>query len=138
MTRSDKSGQYSRLTRKMLVLGLLAVCGIAAQTEAQEIVKGTFTLNAETRFGGAILPAGHYTVSVAPITPVTASGSRVSVLVRSESKSGPVVSIFALASQQSCESTPNGLTLLSDNGGLVARSMCLEKQGLMVDFDLSR
>ena len=33
---------------------------------------------------------------------------------------------------------PSGLTLASDSIGLAARSLCLSKQGLMIDFDLSR
>jgi hypothetical protein len=99
------------------------------------LVKGSFTLNAETRFGSTILPAGHYTVSIAPVTALAASGTRVLVFVRPESKPGPVASILALASSESCE-TPSGLTLVSESNGLVARSLCLGKQGLAIDFDM--
>ncbi len=116
------------------VLGAIALLGVA---KAQELVKGAFTLNAETRFGSTILPAGHYTVSIAPVTSMTASGTRVLVFVRPDSKPGPVASILALASNESCEN-PSGLTLVSESNGLVARSLCLDKQGLMIDFDMPR
>ena len=117
-------------------LGAVALLGVA---KAQELVKGAFTLNADTRFGSTVLPAGHYTVSVAPVTQVTASGTRVLRIpcVRPESKPGPVASILALASSESCEN-PSGLTLVSESNGLVARSLCLDKQGLAIDFDMPR
>ena len=113
-------------------LGAVALLGVA---KAQELVKGAFTLNAETHFGSTILPAGHYTVSIAPVTAVAASGTRVLVFVRPDSKPGPVASILAMASSEACD-TPSGLTLVSESNGLVARSLCLSKQGLAIDFDL--
>jgi hypothetical protein len=39
-----------------------------------------------------------------------------------------------LASTEACEN-PSGLTLASESNGLVARSLCLSKQGLAIDFD---
>ena len=137
MTRSDKARHCSSLPVRMLLFALLVVCGVSSSARAEEIVRGTFTLNEEIRFGATLLPAGHYIVSIEPITSMSAVG-RVLVFVRPESKSGPVASVFAMAWQQGCEATANGLTLLSDGTWLVAHSMCLEKQGLMVDFDLSR
>jgi hypothetical protein len=115
-------------------LGAFALLGAA---KAQELVKGAFTLNADTRFGSTVLPAGHYTVSIAPVTALTASGTRVLVFVRPDSKPGPVASILALASTEACD-TPSGLTLVSESNGLVARSLCLSKQGLAIDFDMPR
>jgi hypothetical protein len=137
MTTQNKTRNYSSLTLRTLLFGLLLLCGIATPTKAQELIRGTFTLDEETRFGSTLLPAGHYTVSIEPVTAISAANSRVSVFVRSASKSGPVASVFALASQQGCE-TPSGLKLLSNGAGLEARSLCLGKQGLLVDFDLSR
>ena len=67
---------------------------------------------------------------------MTASGTRVLVFVRPDSKPGPVASILALASTEACEN-PSGLTLASESNGLVARSLCLSKQGLAIDFDTS-
>jgi hypothetical protein len=121
---------------RIVLFALFLVCGLASSANAQEIVKGTFALNSEVRLGSTVLPAGQYTVFVQPITPMTASSSRVLVFVRPASTSGPVASVFALASQEGC-ATPSGLKLVSDGSGLVARSLCLGKQGLMIDFDLS-
>ncbi len=123
---------------KKVVLGVvLAGVVVVGAAKGQELVKGAFTLNADTRFGSTVLPAGHYTVSIAPVTAVAASGTHVVVLVRPESKPGPVASILALASNESCES-PSGLTLVSESNGLTARSLCLGKQGLAIDFEQPR
>src|ERR1700676_2394835 len=116
MTLSDKARHCSSLPVKMLLFALFVVCGVCGvsnSARAEEIVRGTFTLNEETRFGATLLPAGHYLVSIEPITSMTAVG-RVSVFVRPESKSGPVASVFAMAWQQGCEGTTHGITLLSD------------------------
>src|ERR1700752_462428 len=109
MTRSNKAQHGSCLTLKMLFVFLL-VCRVSSPAKAQEIVRGTFTLNEETRFGATFLPAGHYTVLVTPVTSMSAPGSRVSVFVRPEGKTGRVASVFARISQQGCAVTPNGLT----------------------------
>jgi hypothetical protein len=137
MMKSDKSRRGNSFTGKLLVFALLAVCGISSSTPAQEFVKGTFVLTSETHFGTTLLPPGHYTVSIEPVTSLTAAGNRVLVFVRPESKSGPVASVFAMASQEGCD-TASGLTLVPDGTTLAARSLCLGKQGLMIDFDLSR
>jgi hypothetical protein len=122
-------------TKKILAGTLFAAMALVGGVKAQELVKGVFTLSAETRFGSTILPAGHYTVSIAPVTALSATGARVLVFVRPESKTGPVASILAMASTEGCD-TPSGLTLVSESSGLVARSLCLGKQGLSIDFDL--
>ena len=122
-------------TKKILAGTLLAAMALVGGVKAQELVKGAFTLNAEARFGSTILPAGRYTVSIAPVTALSSSGSRVLVFVRPDAKAGPVASILAMASSEGCD-TPSGLTLVSESSGLVARSLCLDKQGLSIDFDL--
>jgi hypothetical protein len=122
-------------TKKILAGALFAAMALVGGLKAQELVKGAFTLNAEARFGSTVLPAGHYTVSIAPVTALSATGARVLVFVRPESKPGPVASILAMASTEGCD-TPSGLTLVSESSGLVARSLCLGKQGLSIDFDL--
>lgn len=130
--------QFKKITataKKILASGLFAAMALVGGVKAQELVKGAFTLNAEARFGSTVLPAGHYTVSIAPVTALSSSGSRVLVFVRPDSKPGPVASILAMASTEACE-TPSGLTLVSESNGLVARSLCLDKQGLAIDFDL--
>jgi hypothetical protein len=137
MTKSDNTKNRSSLTLKLLLFALFLVCGISSSTKAQEIVKGTFALSSETRIGSTLLPAGHYTVSIEPVTSINGSATRVLVFVRPDSKSGPVASVFAMASEEGCD-TRSGLTLLSNTSGLVARSLCLGKQGIMIDFDLPR
>jgi hypothetical protein len=129
--------KISAASKKVFLGAALAAVALAGAAKAQDLVKGAFTLNSETRFGTTVLPAGHYTVSVAPVTAVAASGTRVLVFVRPESKAGPVASILAMASNEGCE-TPSGLTLVSESNGLTARSLCLGKQGLAIDFDLPR
>ena len=137
MTRSKKTRYGSFSIVKLFLFALLLAGGVASSANAQDLVRGTFILNTETRFGTTLLPAGHYTVSVEPLSTVTGPASRVLVFVRADAKSGPVASLFATASAEACD-TPSGLTLASDGTGLAARSLCLSKQGLMIDFDLSR
>jgi len=137
MTQAGNTNYRTSLTLKMLLFAALMVVGGASNlTQAQELAKGTFTLGSETHFGSMLLPAGRYTVSVEPLASTTSPDFRVLVFVRPELKSGPVASVFALASNEACD-TPSGLKLSSDGAGLAARSLCLSKQGLMIDFDLS-
>jgi hypothetical protein len=126
--------KITAIGKKVVLATALGAVALLGAAKAQELVKGAFTLTADTRFGSTILPAGHYTVSIAPVTEMTASGTRVLVFVRPDSKPGPVASILALASAEACEN-PSGLTLASESNGLVARSLCLSKQGLAIDFD---
>ena len=135
--QNENRKRFTATLKKVVLCTALGAIGLLGAAKAQELVKGAFTLNAETRFGSTILPAGRYTVSVAPVTALAASGTRVLVFVRPDSKSGPVASILAMASNESCE-TPSGLTLVSESNGMVARSLCLSKQGLAIDFDLPR
>ena len=127
--------KITAIGKKVVLATALGAVALLGAAKAQELVKGAFTLTADTRFGSTILPAGHYTVSVAPVTALAASGTRVLVFVRADSKPGPVASILAMASNEGCD-TPTGLTLVSESNGLVARSLCLSKQGLAIDFDL--
>jgi hypothetical protein len=135
--RIENRKSITATAKKVVLATALGAIALFGAAKAQELVKGAFTLNAETRFGSTILPAGHYTVSIAPVTAMTASGTRVLVFVRPDSKPGPVASILALASSEACEN-PSGLTLGSESNGLVARSLCLGKQGLSIDFDMPR
>jgi hypothetical protein len=134
LMRSVKTQKFTPVAKKVLVATLFVAVALIGAVKAQELVKGTFTLNAETRFGSTILPAGHYTVSVAPITALAASGTRVLVFVRPEGKPGPVASLLAMASQEACDA-PSGLNLASESNGLVARSLCFGKQNLAIDFE---
>jgi hypothetical protein len=134
-SKNTRYGNFSIV--KLFLFALLLAAGGASSANAQDLVRGTFILNTETRFGTTLLPAGHYTVSVEPLTTVTGPAARVLVFVRPDAKSGPVASLFATASAEACD-TPSGLTLASDGAGLAARSLCLSKQGLMIDFDPPR
>ena len=134
-SKNTRYGNFSIV--KLFLFALLLAAGGASSATAQDLVRGTFILNTETRFGTTLLPAGHYTVSVEPLTTVTGPAARVLVFVRPDAKSGPVASLFATASAEACD-TPSGLTVASDGAGLAARSLCLSKQGLMIDFDLAR
>ena len=118
-----------------LLLAMAGMCGLASRAKAQELVKATFTLSGQTRFGSTILPAGRYTVSVEPVTGMRAVGSPVAFSVRPESGSGPMVAVLATLSQEGCD---GGLSLVSDGTGFVAQSMCLDKQQLKLHFDLSK
>lgn len=133
--RIENLKKIAAIGKKVVLATALGAVALLGAAKAQELVKGAFTLNADTRFGSTVLPAGHYTVSIAPVTAMTASGTRVLVFVRPDSKPGPVASILALASSESCEN-PSGLTLAAASNGLVARSLCLGKQGLAIDFDM--
>src|ERR1700759_5243311 len=93
--------------KKIALITAVGAVTLVGAAKAQELVKGAFTLNADTHFGGTILPAGHYTVSVAPVTAIAASGTRVLVFVRPDSKPGPVASILAMASTEACDA-PTG------------------------------
>jgi len=118
-----------------LLLATIGVFGLAGRAKTQELVKATFTLARETRFGSTVLPAGRYTVSVEPVTGMRAVGSPVAFSVRPESGRGPMVAVLATLSQEDCE---GGLALVSEGTGFVAQSMCLDKQQLKLHFDLSR
>lgn len=116
-----------------MVLTIVLVCGVPASIVGQELVKGTFTLSEPVRFGSTVLPAGPYAMSIEPVT-----ATKVLVFVRAENKVSPIASLLATASQRGCDVGSRGLNLESDGNGLVARSMCLDKQELTIDFDLSR
>lgn len=69
------------MKKQSLMFSVLAVatCLSAGTASAQPILKGTFTLPYEVRWGMALLPAGQYTIVVdsshSPALVSTASGS---------------------------------------------------------------
>jgi hypothetical protein len=131
----NKKSVYGAGILAALALALIGVAA-AGRVAAQELVKAKFTLTSETRFGATVLPAGQYTLFVEPINSIRAVGSPVAVTVRSENGSGPYVSVLATASQQGCGK--DELKLNASGTGLVAQSMCLGTQQLMLHFDGSR
>src|SRR5258708_20876019 len=64
-TLLSKSIYCSRFVRVVL-LGLVAICGAANPLLGQDTVGGKFTLTENTRFGKKFLPAGAYTFSIEP------------------------------------------------------------------------
>ncbi len=98
----SKSIYCSKLVRVVL-LGLVALCGAARPLLGQETVAGKFTLTENTRFGNRFLPAGAYTFSIEPtgtlisVNSIQGASHPVLVIVRPKTKAGPVAVIFAMA-----------------------------------------
>ena len=104
MANLNSKSIYQTVLAKMLVWGAFAVCGTASPLLAQNAIGGNFTLNENTRFGNTVLGAGQYKFLIEPIGTIQSirsiqqgAGHLVLVVMRPE-KSGPVVSIFAMAS----------------------------------------
>jgi hypothetical protein len=133
MTNEKNVTSVSRITR-VLALAVIAMFGATTFTPAQELVKATFTLTKDTRFGNTVLLAGRYTASVEPISGMRPVGSSMAIVLRPESGNGHVASVLATASREGCE---GGLTLQTEGNGFSAQSMCLDKQQLVLHFDLS-
>src|ERR1700727_2719424 len=115
--------KITAIGKKVVLATALGAVALLGAAKAQELVKGAFTLTADTRFGSTILPAGHYTVSIAPVTEMTASGTRLLVFVRPDSQPGPVASILALASAEACASI-SGLPFATESNARSARALC--------------
>src|SRR5258708_38614143 len=95
MTGSEKKqASSSRTMTKLFLFALILAAGFSSSTNAQELVKGTFTLGTEARFGGTLLPAGHYTVAVVPVTTVNAPRPPLSHFVPPVQKYGTSPSSF--------------------------------------------
>jgi hypothetical protein len=136
----DKSIYFSKLAR-VVVLGLMAVCGASSPLLGQETVAGKFTLTEGTRIGKKLLPAGAYTFSIEPagnlqsVSSIQGARQVVQVIVRPETKAGPTVVIFAMATRSTEALNSSKLVLASVNNGMAMHSMYLDKQGLVLDFD---
>ena len=126
---------------KVMLLGLMAVCGAASNAYGQETVGGTFTLTENTKFGSRILPAGAYKFSIQPTgvmqTVGAIQGARqvVRVIVRPETKDSSVTIMFAMATRDYQTAYSSNLVLTTTNGEKIMHSMYLEQQGLLLDFD---
>src|SRR5712664_2972733 len=103
-TLLSKSIYYSRFLKTAL-LGLAALCGAASPLLGQETVGGKFTLTENARFGERFLEAGTYTFSIEPtgilqsVNSIQGIRHVVQVIVRPETKAGPVAMVFAMASR---------------------------------------
>jgi hypothetical protein len=139
-TLLGKSIYRSKFARVVL-LGLMAVCGAASPLLGQETVAGKFTLTENTSLGKKFLPAGAYTFSIEPVgilqSVSSIQGARqiVQVTVRPETKAGPAVAIFAMATRSDHVLDASKLVLARVNNGMAMHSMYLDKQGLVLDFD---
>jgi hypothetical protein len=132
---------YRRSSVRVALLGLMALCGAASPLLGQETVGGKFTLTENTRVGKQFLPAGAYKFSVEPtgtlksVHSVQSARHAVLVIVRPETKAGPVAVIFAMASRSADALDSSKLVLASENNGMVIHTMYLDQQGLVLDFD---
>ena len=139
-TLLSKSVYCSRFVRVVL-LGLVAVCGGANPILGQEAVGGKFTLTENTRFGKKSLPPGAYTFSIEPtgalqsVDSIQSAGHPVLVIVRPTANAGPIAIIFAMASRSDHALDSSKLVLEPMNNGMAMHSMYLDQQGLVLDFD---
>ena len=136
-------GIYRTVLTRILAWGALAVCASASPALAQDSIAGNFTLNENARFGNSVLAAGHYKFSIEPIGTIQSihsiqqgAGHLVLVVIRPE-KSGPTSSIFAMASPSEHGREASELTLEPGGTGMLAQTMYLEKEKLLVDFNWS-
>jgi hypothetical protein len=132
---------YQGTLAKMALLGLMAFCGSAGPAFGQETVAGKFTLTENTRLGKKFLPAGSYKFSVEAtgvmqsVKSIQGSPQVVQVIVRPETKSGPVTIIFAMASRSPQAMYSSKLVLSPEKNEMVMHTMFLDQQGLVLDFD---
>jgi hypothetical protein len=131
---------FQRVLARIMAGGALAVCVTASPLLAQNAIGGNFTLNETARFGNTILGAGQYKFYIEPIGTVQSirsiqqgNGHLVLVVLRPE-KSGPVTSMFAMASPSGHGRETSELVLDPEKAGTLAQTLYLEKEGLVVDF----
>jgi hypothetical protein len=139
---NDKS-IYRGVLAKILASGALAMGVAAGPVLAQDTIAGKFTLNESARLGGTVLGAGRYHFLIEPVGTIQSmrsiqegAGHLVLVVVKAE-KSGPSISLFAMASPSDRGSEGSGLVIASDRQETLAQSLYLEKEKLMVDFNWS-
>ena len=136
MSKSIYRSNFARIA----LLGLMALCGDASPLLGQETVAGKFTLTENTSLGKKFLPAGAYTFSIEPVgilqSVSSIQGARqiVQVTVRPETKAGPTVAIFAMATRSDHVLDASKLVLAPVNNGVAMHSMYLDRQALLLDF----
>jgi hypothetical protein len=140
MGNAQGNFRYGTWLAKAVVLGALALAGTAGSTPAQETVGGHFTLNESARFGDTVLAAGQYkfyiaTVGVQQSVASLQDGvnSLVQVVLQSE-KLGAQASVLAMASGEKHQGDSNELILAAGKDGTLAKSLYMEKEGLLVNF----
>lgn len=141
MATQPSKSIYRRQFASVALLGLMALCGAASPLLGQETVAGKFTLTENTGLGKKFLAAGAYTFSIEPVgilqSVSSIQGARqvVRVVVRPETKAGPAVAIFAMATRSAHALDASKLVLAPVSNGVAMHSMYLDKQGLVLDFD---
>jgi hypothetical protein len=138
--KSFQSNFFRTVLARTLAWGTMAVGLMGSPLMAQDIIGGNFTLGENARFGNAVLGPGQYRFSIEPIGNIQSIqsiqrgvGHTVLVVLRPE-KSGPVVSIFAMASPNDHAREGNELVLEPQKAGRLAQGMYLQTEGLVVDF----
>jgi hypothetical protein len=120
---------------------MMVFCGAAGPVLGQETVAGKFTLTENTRFGKKFLPAGNYKFSIEAtgvmqsVQSIQGARQVVQVIVTPEARSTPIAIMFAMATRSAHALDSSKLVLASDKNELVMRSMFLDQQGLVLDFD---
>jgi len=131
---------YRKVLARTLASGALALCANASPLWAQDVIGGRFTLNESARFGNTILTAGQYNFTIEPIGTVQSIHSiqqgagHLVLVVLKPAKSGPMASLFAMASPNDHSREASELVLEPEKAGTLAEALYLEKEGLMVDF----
>lgn len=140
MANLNKKSIFQGVLARIMACGALAACITASPLLAQDTIGGNFTLSENARFGNTVVGAGQYKFSIEAVGNVQSirsiqqgSGHLVLVVLR-PAKSGPVVSIFAMASPSGRGRETSELILDPEKSGALAQTMYLEKEGLMVDF----
>jgi hypothetical protein len=143
MKNLDGRAIYGSVLAKILSFGALALGVAAGPVLAQDTIGGKFTLNESARLGSAVLGAGQYHFVIEPVGTIQSMrsieqgvGHLVLVVVRPE-RSGPSVSLFAMASPSDHGSEGSELTLGSQRQETLAQTLYLEKEKLVVDFNWS-
>jgi hypothetical protein len=140
MTDFNGKSTIQKVLVRMMFCGALAVCITAGPLLAQDTIDGKFTLGESARFGDAVLGAGQYRFSIEAVGTIQSihsiqqgAGHLVLVVLRPE-KSGPAVSLFAMASPSGRGRESSELILEPEKAGVLAQTMYLEMEGLIVDF----
>src|SRR5712672_2003597 len=104
MTNLKSKSIFQGVLARIMACGALAACITASPLLAQDTIDGNFTLSENARFGNTVVGAGQYKFSIEAVGNIQSihsiqqgSGHLVLVVLR-PAKSGPVVSIFAMAS----------------------------------------
>src|SRR5258707_1656688 len=135
-TLLSKSVYCSRFVRVVL-LGLVALCGAASPLLGQETVGGKFTMTENTRCGKKFLPAGAYTFSIEPtgalqsVNSIQSASHPVLVIVRPTTNACPISIIFAMASRSPHALDASKLVLERMNNGTPMQSLHLDQHRLV-------